>query len=177
MTPEEFARELQRKEADIRRACERTIPLRVSVAMEEHTKDNFRQGGYVDGGLHPWKSTLRQAYGVGEDRARTPLLSRERNLMNNTRHRYIPYQASVYNNTPYASYHNQGATTTVTERMKGFFWARYKETKAEMYKFLALKPVGSKIVIPQRRFMGESAELTQKVEKIIDEVLTSIIKL
>lgn len=177
MSPEQFIQELQGKEREIQQACERIIPLKVSVAMEEHSKDNFRMGGFVDGGLHPWRRTMRQSLGKGEDFSRTPLLSRRRNLMNATKHRYTPYKATVYNDTKYADIHNDGGKIQVTERMRKFFWARYFDTKAEMFKILALKPVGSFINIPKRQFIGDSIELRHKVESIINGELTKILKL
>ena len=177
MTPEQFLQELQRNERQLRQAFERTIPLKVSVAMEEFAKENFRQGGFVDNGLTPWKRTMRQSFGTGEDALRTPLLSRERNLMNSVQHRYTPYKATVFNNLEYADIHNQGGRIQVTERMRKFFWAKFYETKSEMYKILALKPVGSYINIPKRQFIGSSATLNATIEGIIEAEVTKILKL
>lgn len=177
MTPEQFVNDLRRKEQEIQRACERTIPLKVSVAMEEHVKDNFRAGGFMNNGLQPWKSTIRQSEASGEDALRTPLLSRNRNLMNATKHRYTPYKATVYNDAPYASIHNEGGTIPVTASMKRFFWAKYYQTKLLLFKHLAFMPVGSLITIPKRTFMGDSFELQQQVREIIDNELIKIINL
>lgn len=175
MTPDEFSRLLTQKPAEIQKALRRTIPLKVSVAMENHAKDNFRQGGFVDGGLHPWKTTLRQKYGKGADAKYTPLLSREQNLMNANKHRYEPFKAIAYNDATYAAIHNFGGRITVTPRMKRFFWARFKDTGTEMYKFLALKRVGSSIIIPRRQFIGDSRELTAKVTGIVERELNKIL--
>lgn len=177
MTPQQFLQLIRASEKDIQRACERTIPLKVSVAMEEHTKDNFRAGGFIDNGIEPWKTTMRQSLGRGEDAMRSPLLSRTRNLMNATQHRYTPYKATVFNDARYADIHNEGGTIQVTERMRRFFWARYYETKAEMFKFLALKPIGSYIKIPRRQFIGNSAELRHRVESIINNEIDRILKI
>lgn len=177
MTPEQFLQEIQRNERELHHAFERTIPLKVSVEMEEFSKENFRQGGFVDNGLTPWKRTLRQSFGKGEDALRTPLLSRNRNLMNSVQHRYTPFKATVYNDLEYADIHNDGGSTQVTERMKRFFWAKYYETKSEMYKRLALKPVGSIITIPKRQFIGDSATLRNNIEKIIEAEITKILKI
>lgn len=175
MSPDEFSKLLTEKQEEIQKALRRSIPLKVSVAIEEHTKDNFRQGGFVDGGLHPWKTTLRQKYGKGADAKYTPLLSREQNLMNANKHRYEPFKAVAYNDAPYAAIHNFGGRITVTPRMKRFFWARFKDTGTEMYKFLALKKVGDNIIIPRRQFMGESRELTTKVTGIVERELNKIL--
>lgn len=177
MTPEQFVKHLQENERELRHAFERTIPLKVSVEMEEFSKENFRQGGFVDNGLTPWKRTLRQSFGKGEDALRTPLLSRNRNLMNSVQHRYTPFKATVYNDLEYADIHNDGGPIQVTERMKRFFWAKFYETKSEMYKWLALKPVGSIITIPKRQFIGDSATLRNNIEKIIEAEITRVLKI
>lgn len=177
MTPEQFIKHLQENERELRHAFERTIPLKVSVEMEEFSKENFRQGGFVDNGLTPWKRTLRQKFGKGEDALRTPLLSRNRNLMNSVQHRYTPFKATVYNDLEYADIHNEGGEIEVTEQMKRFFWAKYYETKIEMYKGLALKDVGDTIKIPKRQFIGDSATLRNSIEKIIESEITRVLKI
>lgn len=68
---------------------------------------------------------------------------------------------------PYAAIHNEGGEITVTAKMKKFFWAKYHQTKDEQWKWLALKKVGSKITIPERRFLGNSPE----VEKIVTDII------
>ena len=177
MTPEQFLHDLQRNERELQHAFERTIPLKVSVAMEEFAKDNFRRAGFEDNGLTPWRTTMRQSLGTGEDALRTPLLSRERNLMNSVQHRYTPYKATVFNDLEYADIHNQGGRIQVTERMRKFFWAKFYETKSTMYKILALKPVGSFITIPKRQFIGSSATLNATIEGIIEAEVTKILKI
>lgn len=68
---------------------------------------------------------------------------------------------------PYAAIHNYGGTITVTEKMKKFFWAKYKQTKQERYKHLALMKTGTKIKMPQRQFIGNSPEVKKAVEDIV----------
>ncbi|MDR1120053.1 MAG: phage virion morphogenesis protein [Dysgonamonadaceae bacterium] len=90
---------------------------------------------------------------------------------------------------PYADIHNRGGVITVTAKMKRFFWAKYYEIapkirhrknkqmsersqqlseQANFYKSLALKKVGDKIVIPKRQFIGDSPEVRQIVQTLID---------
>lgn len=70
---------------------------------------------------------------------------------------------------PYASAHNEGAVIAVTPQMKKFFWAKFKSTKQEMWKFLALKKVGSKIVLPERRFIGDGPDTQRLIETVIND--------
>lgn len=93
---------------------------------------------------------------------------------------------------PYAAIHNDGGDIhpTVTAKMRKYAWrkvyslAGVKENgklpkdlpaEAEKWKGLALtKKKSLKIHIPQRQFMGDSAELRVKVSKIINETLEEI---
>ena len=70
---------------------------------------------------------------------------------------------------PYAAAHNEGAKIPVTPRMKKFFWAKYKSTKQDMWKFLALKKVGSVIELPERRFIGNGPDTTRLIETVITD--------
>lgn len=96
---------------------------------------------------------------------------------------------------PYASIHNEGGTITVTAKMKRFFWAKYYEAggkvkqkksggitkasaryseEAEFYKNLALMKVGSKITIPERRFIGHAPEVDQSVKLVVEHNLKAL---
>lgn len=48
---------------------------------------------------------------------------------------------------------------------------------AEFYKAMALKPVGSKIVIPKRQFIGNHPELEAAIEEIANKNAIEILKL
>lgn len=82
---------------------------------------------------------------------------------------------SIISDVEYADIHNEGGKIQVTDKMKKFFWAKYKETKSEKYKALALKKVGSFIIIPERRFVGDAPEVKQIVEDVITEQLNDFI--
>ena len=70
---------------------------------------------------------------------------------------------------PYAAIHNEGGEITVTERMKKYFWAKFKETGQLHWKRLALVKVGSKLTIPKRQFIGTSPEVERTIERVIDD--------
>ena len=73
---------------------------------------------------------------------------------------------------PYAAIHNEGGTITVkvTERMRRYFWAMFKKTKQERYKWMALtKKDRLTIHIPKRQYIGQSYTLDKKLEGIILE--------
>lgn len=77
--------------------------------------------------------------------------------------------------TPYSAIHNEGGTITVTPKMKKYFWAMYKKTGKDHYKYMALKKAGTTITIPQRQFLGPYEGMDKTIERIaknaIDEEL------
>lgn len=101
---------------------------------------------------------------------------------------------TFHSDLPYAGIHNDGGEIKVTAKMKRFFWAKYYEatgafgrkkngerrndkrtirlsTEAEFWKLMALMKVGKSIVIPRRRFIGQSPEVEKLVSEIIEENL------
>nr|DAN38920.1 MAG TPA: tail morphogenesis protein [Caudoviricetes sp.] len=101
----------------------------------------------------------------------------------------------ITSSVPYAKIHNEGGSITVTRRMKGYFWIKYRQavggiarTKArkarngrknrqisrdaEFYKAMALKKTGSRIMIPRRQFIGRHPDL----EKLLDEIAVENLK-
>jgi len=92
------------------------------------------------------------------------------------------------NSMPYADIHNNGGTIQVTAKMRRFFWAMYYKSsgavtysvktrkaantqrnqnlsaEAEKWKAMALLPIGTKIKIEQRQFIGHH----QSIDKIIE---------
>lgn len=180
------------------------LPIMVGRMAKDHYQDNFRKGGFVNGGLRKWPQSKRQLSGKTSARAKYgPLLSSRLHLFESIK--YIPgdYCVKVSNEVPYAAIHNEGGTITthptVTPKMRKMAWARVyaiagikvkgkKKKKlpkelpeeAKKWKRLALTKKGKldiKATIPQRRFLGESAELTKKINDKIEMEVAKIIKL
>lgn len=95
-----------------------------------------------------------------------------------------------YSSLIYAGIHNDGGEIVVTDRMKKYFWRRYYKVsaaittkksgaksnskrnislskEAEFYKYMALKKVGSKIIIPQRQFIGPHIKTDEIIKTLI----------
>lgn len=192
MTPEQFAALVRAKEKEIRDAIHRRLPVKIGRMATDHFQNNFRQGGFVDGGLHQWPVTRRQqAGGKSANSQYGPLMSARKNLYGSIR--YVPGDAQVVVGTsvPYAAVHNQGATITshprVTPKMRRFAWAKFfangggstaANPEADKWKALALTKKEKLTVtshIPQRKFLGESQELNEKMRTKIETELTQII--
>lgn len=182
----------------MRRQIEREVldrlPRKVAIVAKNHFTQNFRDGGWMDGGLHPWQRTRRQQQG-GPDSQYGPLTSRRNHLMRSIQTTTQPGQVTIENPVPYAAIHNDGGdiTThpTVTQRMRKYAWhmvyalsgRRKGEGKTELppeaqkWKALALTKktrLTVKAHIPQRQFMGDSKELTEKVSRLIEESMERI---
>lgn len=130
MNTKEFFNGLARKAAELHDLQRRKLPVLVGRAAKDHFQDNFRQGGFVDGGLHPWQQTARQKSGGKKAADRYgPLLSRRNHLFASIK--YVPGDGSVTlsNAVEYAPLHNYGGEITthpqVTPRMRKFAWAQY----------------------------------------------------
>ena len=180
---------------DIIKEVHDRLPRKVGVVAVNHFKQNFRDGGWLDNGLHPWKRTRRQE-GNGKDAKYSPLTSRRNHMMRSIQASTSPGQVTIEDPVPYAAIHNDGGdiTThpTVTQRMRKYAWhmvyslagikgkgklPKELPKEAEKWKGLALTRKSSITVhahIPQRQFMGDSAELRVKVNKLIKDSIERI---
>ncbi|MBQ0075089.1 MAG: phage virion morphogenesis protein [Prevotella sp.] len=171
------------------------LPRKVGVVAVNHFKQNFRDGGWLDNGLHPWKRTRRQQ-SKSPDAKYGPLTSRRNHMMSSIQAKTSPGVVSVENPVPYAAIHNDGGDITshptVTARLKKFAWhmvyslagvkgkgklPKELPKEAGMWKSIALTKKSHLTVhahIPKRQFMGDSAELRTKVNKLINESIQKI---
>lgn len=204
MDIKEFSKLLRTKQKEIETLLRRKMPIRVGNMAKRHYQDNFRKGGFVDGGLHAWPKTKRQtAGGTSAVSHHNPLLSNRNHLFNSVR--YVPgdYRVKIVNDVPYAPIHNWGGESTpaVTPKMRGFAWAMYykaggkpkagtkgrKSTEksqtaalspeARMWRGLALtKKKRLRIRIPQRQFIGPSRELEEQIRTDVEMQIGSLLK-
>ena len=181
MNLEQFQQLLLQKQKEIEQALRRTLPVKVGRIAKDHFQTGFRQGGFQDNGTQAWQRKKRHdKYG--------PLMSSRQNLYGSIYYHPEDYSVTVGTEVPYAAIHNEGGDIIVTARMKRFFWAKYREAnggswkrnakndEAEFWKTLALKKVGSVIHIPKRKFIGESQELTDKINTTIENEINKILQ-
>lgn len=180
---------------DILKEVNDRLPRKVGVIAVNHFKQNFRDSGWLDNGLHPWKRTRRQD-SKSPDAKYGPLTSRRNHMMRSIQASTSPGQVTIQDPVPYAAIHNDGGdiTThpTVTDRMRKYAWhmvyslagikgkgklPRELPAEADKWKGLALTKKRNITVhahIPQRQFMGDSAELRMKINQRITESLEYI---
>ena len=163
----------------------RRILRDIQVELSEEFDRNFERQGFFG---ESWQRSRRSADGGGSTLIDTGSLRRS------LRSRVRGDGVEFWSDRPYAGIHNEGGEIVVTARMKRFFWAKYYEAQgglgrkkdgrlrntkknrglsgaAEFWHQMALKKVGSKIVIPRRMFLGWSAGVSKIVERVIDEEL------
>ena len=191
MTVQEFAQEINRKSREFSDLIQRKMPIIVGRMAKDHYQDNFRKGGFVNGGLKKWPKAKRQDSGSSAAGANYgTLLSGRNHLFSSTNYTPGAARVRVHNDAKHASAHNFGETieTPVTPKMRRFAWAKYYEAgggkknagngkrkgknagskevnkAAEFWKNFALtKKKKLTIKMPVRMFIGESKELNKEI--------------
>ena len=183
-------------ERRVRHELNDRLPRRVGVMAVNFFNQNFRDGGFRDGTLRPWPETRRQREGEGADAQRGPLIGPAPHLSRSTESRPSPGQVRIVNPVPYAGLHNEGGSITthptITPKMRRMAWAKmYKlmgvkkgekmpkelPEAAARWKALALTKKTKLTItarIPQREFIGHSAELVKKIDDIIIQTLRRV---
>lgn len=141
----------------------------IKIELDDEFDRNFERKAFF---TTAWKPAQRNT--IGSLLMRTGAL--RKSLQSQIIHgNAIKWQSSL----PYADIHNRGGSITVTPKMKGFFWYRYRmatggnnknvNPEAMFWKAMALKRVGSQIHIPQRQFIGEHPVVHQSIKSVADE--------
>ena len=184
---------ITRAKDDILREVADRLPRTVGITAVNHFTQNFRDSGFRDGGLRPWQKTLRQR-GKGTEAQYGPLTSRRNHLMRSTSFTTAPGQVTVENPVPYAAIHNEGGDINthprVTDRLRRYAWhmayslsgSKGKLSKdlpeeAAKWRAIALtkkQRLNVRAHIPKRQFIGDSKELTQKINRLINESIERI---
>ena len=200
--------DIQRMKKEIEQLISRKLPVVAGKYAKQHFQDNFRQGGFVNGGLHPWPPAKRLSSGEsGADSQYKTLMSSRNHLFSSINYTPGIAKVTIFNDVAYAAIHNEGGTVhpKITPKMRRFAWATYYELKgkqkgaqkpqkdpkngtsqsagkqpdsgeAEKWKRLALtKKETLTINIPQRQFMGQSAELDAKISAYVEKEVLRII--
>lgn len=203
MDIKEFSTLIKAKQKELDTLMRRKLPVKVGRMAKDHYQENFRKGGFVNGGLERWPQTKRQQSGGTSAAANYgPLLSRRNHLFSSVKYTPADYRVRVANDVEYASLHNNGGETnpTVTPKMRKFAWAMYYKAagirkkaatagrkgktgqkelspEAAMWKGLALtRKKKLKVRVPKRQFIGESVELNEQIRQTIETEIRNILK-
>lgn len=119
---------MERERKALENLMRREMPVIAGRMAQDHFQNNFRLGGFVNGGLQPWPKAKRLSSG------RTDAAGNYGTLLSSRNHlfksiKYIPadYRVKISNDVVYAPIHNWGGTVavTVTDRMRRFAWAMF----------------------------------------------------
>ncbi len=206
---DKLLQDIQRMKKEVENLISRKLPVAAGKYAKQHFQDNFRQGGFVDGGLHPWPPAKRlSSGGKGADSRYGTLMSSRNHLLSSINYTPGVAKVTIFNDVVYAPIHNEGGTVhpKITPKMRRFAWAKYYELggsnggvtprkgqrkgssgassgqavpeEAEKWKRLALtKKETLTVNIPQRRFMGPSAELDARISEYVENEILRIINL
>lgn len=187
MNINEFSTLIKAKRKELDSLMKRKMPVLAGRMAKDHYQNNFRQGGFINSGLHSWPKAKRiSSGGTSAASQYGTLLSSRNHLFSSIKYLPSDYRVKVANDLTYAPVHNWGGTLhpTVTPRMRKFAWAKYYQAgggqkkgtevgktagngdppEATVWKKLALtKKDKLNVKIPQRQFLGESKELTEKI--------------
>jgi phage gpG-like protein len=140
----------------------------IKIELDDEFDRNFERKAFFTTG---WKPSIRNSTGS--------LLMRTGALRSSLHSAVVGNNAIRWTSSlPYANIHNSGGTITVTSKMKGFFWYRFRmetggdnknlNAEALFWKAMALKPTGSVINIPQRQFIGDHPMVHQSIRDVSD---------
>ena len=147
----------------------------LKVELDDEFDRNFERKAFF---TTAWKPTIRNSIGS--------LMMRTGALRSSLLSQIIGTSIKWTSSQPYADIHNSGGTITVTPKMKGFFWYRFRlvtggnnknlNPDALFWKAMALQPVGSVITIPQRQFIGDHPVVHQSIKNVADEWFNNDVK-
>lgn len=172
MTAEEIRQRIVSVQEQVVREVNNNLPRRIGNAAVSMTNQNFRDAGWRDGTLKKWPTTLRQR-SKGKDSQYLPLHSRREHLSRSTQYKVTaPGEVTVSNPVPYASVHNDGFDGTVSVGAHQRTIGRGKN-KGKRY---SVRAFSRKMHIPQRKFLGRSRELTERINTLVNDAIERIMK-
>ena len=129
MTDKEFVKHLKSIQPELEKLLARILPVKIGAKAKTIFQENFRKGGFQDGGLQAWKVTRRQLTGKGADAGRGPLLSSRQVLYKSISYSPERGAVTIYSRVKYAAIHNEGGTVIthprITPKMRRFAWAKF----------------------------------------------------
>jgi phage gpG-like protein len=154
------------------------VPTVVGVEAVKHFKNNFQLEGFLNRVLKKWEARKIKRLGSTDNQK---ILSKSGELADSIDFRIQGNTIIIYSDKVYAQIHNEGGKITVTDKMRKYFWAMHYEAKqqsntiaAEQYKGMALAKI---IVMPKRKYMGDSVVLDEaivnKITRDLDKILAA----
>lgn len=205
MDLQQFQQLLLQKQKEIEQAMRRTLPVKVGRIAKEHFQEGFRQGGFQDNGTQAWQrkkrpdkygplmSSRQNLYGsiyyhpddysvtVGTSVPYAEIHNEGGEIVVTPRMKRF-FRAKAYEAAgTFGRKKTNGMAPkkqkTISDRQ--FYAWMHTATltpEAEFWCALSMKPVGATIKIPKRQFIGESLELTDKINNTIEKEINKILQ-
>ena len=160
----------------------RSIPAKMGRIAIDHFDKSFRNQGFTDTTLQPWKRTKsgkRNSFGSVTRRA---ILIQSGRLRRGTRRAAITGRmVRIVNDVPYAEAHNEGVRANVkvsqhTREVKTFSYNYKTRKKTSGKKKVTVSSHIRKMNLPRRKFMGKSRMMNREIEKMIIKEVNSAFK-
>lgn len=172
---------IEKKRAELERLQRQVMPVKGGAMAKAHFQDNFRKGGFVNNGLHKWDKAKRQRAGAKGARANyRTLLSSRSHLYSSIEYKPGNGEVTIFNNVPYAAIHNEGGTINLPGRQQVMHFTnkgRLTTKNAKKARYAQKATIGPhSVTMPKRQFIGQSAELTEKIDKKFESEIRQILK-
>jgi phage gpG-like protein len=166
-------KELQKKIAEVEGLAKR-VPDIAAIEAVKLFQENFVKQGWQGASFRAW------------ERKKTPneypiLRSANQNSLMSSIHVVSKSPTAVViatgDNKPYAKVHNEGGVNNVrvTDKLRKWAWAMWYKTNNDFYKNIALtKKSTLQVKIPQRKFMGGSPEIFNRIQTVLNNYLNRL---
>lgn len=154
----------------------RKFPEIAAIEAVNFSKERFVRKNWVDKSVTAWKArkpspewhteAQKKAAARGSLMVKSGRLKRSIRKIKVTRN-----SVTIGTDVPYAEAHNEGAVINTTVNIKTH--SRKRKGRTETVKAHRKK---RKIKIPERRFIGESAILLRRVERLVQKEINNILK-
>jgi len=154
-----------------------TLPDSIAVVAVNFSMDRFRAQNWVDHTTHPWKPrNPKPAWGKKRERPGRAILVKSGRLRRSVRIVSVsPNQIVIGSDVPYARIHNDGFRGKIEQNVREHS-RRVKRGNKEKTVVVSAHKRQLNINMPQRRFMGASATLEQKLNRFVKAEFLRVIK-
>ena len=140
------------------------FPNMVAIEAVNFSKERFVQKNWVDRSRVAWKKRERKDRGS--------LMTKSGRLKRSIRKlSYTRNSVTIGTDVPYAEAHNEGAVINQSVNIKSHTRTRKgRESRVKAHKRRRI------IKLPKRQFIGESAILLRRIERLVQREITEILK-
>ena len=152
------------------------FPELAAIEAVNFSKERFVRKNWVDKSVTAWKARKPSpdwhSEGQKKAAARGSLMVKSGRLKRSIRKIKVTRNSvTIGTDVPYAEAHNEGAVINQSVNVKNH--SRKRKGRTETVKAHKRK---RKITLPERRFIGESAVLLRRVERLVQREINEILK-